>query len=550
MNDWELLKDYCRNGSEEAFATLVNRHLDLVYSAALRQVRSPEAAQDVTQSVFADLARSAHRLKPDTLLPAWLYEVTRRTAIDLIRKESRRQSREQRGLEMTDMNTGSSDWTHIEPLLDEAMESLRPTDRAAVVLRYFQNKSLREVGQSLGLSEDSAQKRVSRATERLRHFLSKRGITVGTSGLALALTANAVQSAPTGLGSLVCSASIISGVTFQQATTLGVTKAIAMTTIQKCSIGAVLAGVLGTGIYQTQKATRFQALSLELEQQQAPLTEEVRQLRQAQEQARGKLEQAQQEIEQLRRETAELPKLRGQMARLQQDSVELAKLKGAGSATNSDGSEITAASWLARADQLRQAFQRSPDKSIPEVQLLTQQDWLDAAKDKLETDEDYRKAMGRVRNAAEYGVVAFDAHGNPASIEEKPAAPKSPYAVTWLYFYDSRAVEIARLLKPSARGELEITDLNRAYLDRGSLGVQLLGRGAAWLDTGTPESLLQAAQFVQTIEERQGLKIACPEEIAWRIGGIDDAQLARLAEPLAKTAYGRYLFELLAEGRP
>jgi len=155
----------------------------------------------------------------------------------------------------------------------------------------------------------------------------------------------------------------------------------------------------------------------------------------------------------------------------------------------------------------------------------------------------------RVRNAAEYGVVAFDAHGNPASIEEKPAAPKSPYAVTGLYFYDSSAVEIARLLKPSARGELEITDLNRAYLDRGSLSVQLLGRGAAWLDTGTPETLLQAAQFVQTIEERQGLKIACPEEIAWRNGWIDDAQLARLAEALPKTAYGRYLVDLLEEGR-
>jgi len=156
----------------------------------------------------------------------------------------------------------------------------------------------------------------------------------------------------------------------------------------------------------------------------------------------------------------------------------------------------------------------------------------------------------RVRNAAEYGVVAFDAHGNPTSLEEKPAVPKSPYAVTGLYFYDSRAVEIARALKPSARGELEITDVNRAYLDRGSLGVQLLGRGAAWLDTGTPETLLQAAQFVQTIEERQGLKIACPEEIAWRNGWIDDAQLTRLAEPLAKTAYGRYLLELLVEGRP
>jgi glucose-1-phosphate thymidylyltransferase len=154
-----------------------------------------------------------------------------------------------------------------------------------------------------------------------------------------------------------------------------------------------------------------------------------------------------------------------------------------------------------------------------------------------------------VRNAADYGVISFDAHGNPAAIEEKPHAPKSSYAVTGLYFFDSRAVEIAKTLKPSARGELEITDVNRAYLDRGSLGVEVLGRGTAWLDTGTPEALLQAAQFVQTIEERQGLKIACPEEISWRNGWIDDAQLAKLAEPLSKTAYGAYLTALLKESK-
>ncbi|HEV8411604.1 MAG TPA: glucose-1-phosphate thymidylyltransferase RfbA [Gemmatimonadaceae bacterium] len=153
----------------------------------------------------------------------------------------------------------------------------------------------------------------------------------------------------------------------------------------------------------------------------------------------------------------------------------------------------------------------------------------------------------RVRNAAEYGVVSFDEHGNPDTIEEKPASPKSPYAVTGLYFYDSEAVDIARQLNPSARGELEITDVNRAYLDRGALAVQRLGRGTAWLDTGTPESLLQAAQFVQTIEERQGLKIACPEEIAWRSGWIDSTQLSRLADALAKTTYGRYLLDLVRE---
>jgi len=153
----------------------------------------------------------------------------------------------------------------------------------------------------------------------------------------------------------------------------------------------------------------------------------------------------------------------------------------------------------------------------------------------------------RVKNAAEYGVVTIDDNGHAKSIEEKPAVPKSPYAVTGLYFYDTRAVDIARALRPSARGELEITDVNRAYLDRGSLDVQLLGRGAAWLDTGTPEALLQAAQFVQTIEERQGLKIACPEEIAFRRGWVDAGQLEKLAEPLAKTAYGRYLLDLLKE---
>ncbi len=144
-------------------------------------------------------------------------------------------------------------------------------------------------------------------------------------------------------------------------------------------------------------------------------------------------------------------------------------------------------------------------------------------------------------------MVEFDAQARAISIEEKPKAPKSRYAVTGLYFYDTQVCDIAADLKPSPRGELEITDLNRIYLERGQLQVELMGRGMAWLDTGTHESLLDASQFIETIERRQGLKVACPEEVAWRQGWIDAAQLEQLAKPLAKSGYGQYLEGLLRE---
>jgi glucose-1-phosphate thymidylyltransferase len=153
----------------------------------------------------------------------------------------------------------------------------------------------------------------------------------------------------------------------------------------------------------------------------------------------------------------------------------------------------------------------------------------------------------RVSDPSQYGVVEFDAAGSVIGIEEKPTLPKSNYAVTGLYFYDQRVCEIAAEITPSARGELEITDVNRAYLATGDLRVQILGRGAAWLDTGSHDSLLQAGQFIQTIELRQGLKVACPEEVAWRAGWIADEQVDRLAAPLLKTAYGQYLRAILRE---
>jgi len=241
--DMELLARYTRQHAEDAFAELVQRHLGLVYSAALRQVRSPQLAEEVAQSVFIDLASSAARLKLDTILTAWLYQVTRRTVIDFVRRESSRQLREQIAIEMNAMNATAADWMHIEPLLDEAVHALDDTDRAAVLLRYFENKSLREVGATLGTSENAAQKRLGRAVERLREFFAKRGVTVGTSGLGVIISVNAVQAAPLELAATITSASL-AGTSSGSGTAVTLLKFMAMTKLKLAMIGVIVAAIV------------------------------------------------------------------------------------------------------------------------------------------------------------------------------------------------------------------------------------------------------------------------------------------------------------------
>ena len=331
VNDLDLLQRYSREHSQDSFTALVTRHMNLVYSAALRQVRSPQLAEDVCQTVFAQLARKADKLKPDTILSAWLYQTTRNAAIDVVRSEVRRKLREQIAIQMSAPNETSAGWTEIEPLLDEAMQSLEQTDRTAILLRFFEGKSLGEVGQALGSSEDAAQKRIQRAVERLRKFFVKRNLKIGATGLVALVSANAVQSAPSGLAVLVAT----SALTNFTSTTVTVTKAIFMTTMQKVVVAAVAAGVLGAGWYHASVVhnLREQVRALQQQQaQQAALNAKAPQLDRERDLASNASAQATEDAAQ-KKGPNEVLKLRGQVGRLRMENAQLGSTNALSKAT-------------------------------------------------------------------------------------------------------------------------------------------------------------------------------------------------------------------------
>ncbi len=400
--DLNLLSRYTRQHVEDAFAEIVRRHLDLVYSAAFRQVRSPQLAEEVAQSAFTDLARNACRLAPDTILTAWLYQVTRRTAIDVVRREARRRMREQIASEMNATNATAADWSHIEPLLDEAMDALEATDRTAVLLRYFENKPLREIGQQLGVSDDAAQKRVSRAVERLREFFAKRGVTVGAGGLGVLIAANAVQSAPAGLAITISTAAALTGASLATTATATTTKAIAMTTLQKTLVGTALLAAVGTGIYEARQASTLRQQVRTLQQQQAPLVVQIEQLQCERDEATNRLAVLMAEVTRMKSDNLELLRLRGEVTRLRNELLGHSELKASTAGGTAESEET---SWLERVKLLKERYAQTTEAQFPEFHYLTDEDWLRAAKPKLDTEESYQAAFDNLRSYGEGGFM-------------------------------------------------------------------------------------------------------------------------------------------------
>jgi RNA polymerase sigma factor (sigma-70 family) len=276
LTDQQLLRDYSECRSEPAFAELARRHVDLVYSAALRMVRDSHLAEDVTQGTFMALAQNAHQLAHHPVLSGWLHRTAQNLAVKIIRTDTRRRAREQEAAPMIALLSPESDapWEHIAPHLDAALGELNEPDRDALLLRYFERKSAREMAQILGVSDEAAQKRVNRAVERLRELFAKRGVTVGAGGLAIIITTNAVQAAPAGLAVAISATAALTGtaLTTPIATT---TKAIAMTTLQKTLVTAALAVVASAGVYEAHQVSQLREQNAALQQQQGQLYAQI-----------------------------------------------------------------------------------------------------------------------------------------------------------------------------------------------------------------------------------------------------------------------------------
>jgi RNA polymerase sigma factor (sigma-70 family) len=397
----QLLLEYKRGASEAAFETLVNRYINLVYSTAHRMVGGDhQLAEDVTQVVFVNLARKIPKLPDDIALGGWLHRDATYAARTLMRGERRRKLREKRAAENQFMhNDVQNDSSQMTPLLDEAIEDLAQEDRKAIMLRFFEGCDLRSVAQSLGTTEDAAQKRVGRALERLRCFLTKRGVRVSAAGLAGVLSASAVQSAPAGLGARILATATLSAKAIKATTTVEAGKTLFMTTMQKTLLATALAVTVGTGVFEAQKGAPIQSRLSSFEQERAPLAAEIEQLRQQRDNAGNALNALRAITKSNDVQTRELARLRNELTKLRSESRELADLKAA---ITNDPSVSAAKSWLDRVNKLKHGLAQSPNQQIPELQFLSDQDWLNAVRNtnELSTETDIDQALSILRNSA------------------------------------------------------------------------------------------------------------------------------------------------------
>jgi RNA polymerase sigma factor (sigma-70 family) len=401
MNDSELLQRYSQSRCEAAFTELVQRYMDLVYSAALRQVGGDtQLAQDVAQGVFIDLARKAASLSSRTVLTGWLYTSTRFAAAKLVRTEQRRHAREQEAYSMQDQQSEpvtEPQWEQLQPVIDAAMHELNEGDRNAVLLRYFEGRALADVGAKLGLSEDAARMRVGRALEKLRGLLTKRGVTSTATALAAMLAHQTVTAAPAGLavniaGTALASAGAGAG------STLTILKIMTMTKLKLGIISAlIVAGVATPLLIQHQTQTKLGQENQSLRQQNEQLTEQLNPLTAENLRLSNLLARANESQSVQNQGSNELLRLRGELARLRADARQG---KPGDSQSSSDPSiEAALKTWAARVTQLKQRLEQMPDKKIPELQFLTDKDWFDAVKNakQLETDDDVRQALSELR---------------------------------------------------------------------------------------------------------------------------------------------------------
>lgn len=401
ISDMQLLREYADNGDEAAFRQIVDRHADIVYSAALRQVLSEDLARDVAQTVFTDLARKASSVvrNPSMSLVGWLYRGTRFIALNQLREDRRRQLRERKAMEQFDPASDSpSNWNHIGPMLDEAMSELNDEDREVLLLRFFKKLEFRAVGEALGISGDAAQKRVSRALEKLRTEFARRGVSTASAALGSALLAHTVIAAPTGLAAALSTGALATTSAAGVATaTTG--KIIAMTTLQKAVIGAIITTAIGTGIYEHRQAARMREQVKLLEEQQAQQSVQTRQLQRERDDATNQLAALKVESGSYssNQATPELLKLRAEIAQLRR---QLAQSPGNAINTN-DPFTASVLSLTTKAAELNQYLQRMPEKSIPELRFLSENDWLTAAKEaKFDNDSGIRMALSHLRGLA------------------------------------------------------------------------------------------------------------------------------------------------------